>query len=295
MAKSKILIKPKQRGVIPGIDVAAKRLAVAQTHLSLYSMSGKLEEVVQRDVSEGTILRARWAPGGRSIAFADTKLRAMVHDFDEGETRVLDLRDDNVQWVDYARERNRLVVAGVSTRVWDGDRQEVIWSVPGGKKKRKEPAVGCLSADGETIAIGGAESGLIVLYAISTGKKIAELEGAPDLVRCIDMDPQGTRLACCEANAKATRLWDLKSGRQIEPEDFADKDGVLALRFSPDGRYLALGWIAGGVDVYTAADGLRVQYDMDHKKRVWDLAFTADGKSLLSAGDDGVVRIRGLP
>lgn len=296
MAKSKVLIKPKERHVIRSIDVAGDRVLVAQTNLTFHSLkTGRLAGTHEARDPSSFILRARFAPDGKTVAIVDTSLQLSLHDADAGETRVVDVGDKKVQWVSYARDRNRLAVAGLKTQVWDGDDGKVVWALQGGRKKREEPAVACLSADGSTVAVGGAEKGVIALYEVDSGKRRGELEGAPDLVGTIEMDARGRWLACSEANHHGARLWSLETGEQIEPEDFADKDGAVCVRFSADGKLLALGWTAGTSDVYASATGENVYYDKDHARRVWDLVFTPDGKSLLSAGDDATVRIRKLP
>jgi WD40 repeat protein len=61
--------------------------------------------------------------------------------------------------------------------------------------------------------------------------------------------------------------------------------------FHPNGEYLATGSLVGFISIYRLQDGEIVFSEQIHEGRVWDLAFTPDGKKIISGGDDGVVSI----
>ncbi|MDP6445273.1 MAG: hypothetical protein QGG36_19935 [Pirellulaceae bacterium] len=126
------------------------------------------------------------------------------------------------------------------------------------------------------------------------------------------------RRSSFDVPAAQARLWDSTNGEmksdllkvwtpKVKDEDRVDsygygrewgkyiKRGLIAAAFSPDGSTLALG--QGGetdtakvllVDVKTGAISREVS---GHKQGVCDVAFSADGKFVLSSGRDTVVRI----
>jgi len=86
------------------------------------------------------------------------------------------------------------------------------------------------------------------------------------------------------------RIWDPVTGGQLR-EWTGHSDEVLALDFSPDGRWLASGGAGGVVRIWDAAGGTQLDEMTDHTGRVWAVAFSADGQRLASAGGDGTVKI----
>ena len=62
------------------------------------------------------------------------------------------------------------------------------------------------------------------------------------------------------------------------------------MALSPDGR-VAAGTIHGSIFIWDARTGVRVGTLLGHQNRVRGLAFTPDGRILLSGANDGVARI----
>lgn len=84
----------------------------------------------------------------------------------------------------------------------------------------------------------------------------------------------------------AVRAIDLETGEQIA-DLTADRRPVLALAPSPDGKHLAVGDGEGYVMVINAVDW-RIERDFHAAARgpIWALAWSADGRRLLSGGLD---------
>ena len=74
--------------------------------------------------------------------------------------------------------------------------------------------------------------------------------------------------------------------RELEPQPGA----VQAVRFSPDGAFIAVGGMGESVNVYASDTGAKVASVGGHKGAIYGLAFGPGGR-LAAAGFDGVVRI----
>src|SRR5712692_4984500 len=78
--------------------------------------------------------------------------------------------------------------------------------------------------------------------------------------------------------------------RKFEPQD----GPILALAFSPDARYVAVGSAVGDVRIYDAETGKAVATCSGHRGGIYTLQFYTDIQRLISAVFDGTVRIYDL-
>src|SRR5262249_20228762 len=67
--------------------------------------------------------------------------------------------------------------------------------------------------------------------------------------------------------------------------------GLVAARFSPDGRRIASSTSDGTVRLWSAATALPVAAPMNHAARVEDFAFSRDGRRLATASQDRTARV----
>ena len=86
------------------------------------------------------------------------------------------------------------------------------------------------------------------------------------------------------------RVWNT-STRTLLYIIYDDKDLILSLAFSPDGKVLASGSADGNVRLWNAGTGALRHKLSEHTDLVTSLAFSADGSVLASGSEDGTIRL----
>jgi WD40 repeat protein len=143
--------------------------------------------------------------------------------------------------------------------------------------------------DGKQLITGG-HDGSVRLWDLGTGKQVQSFSfGKYGLVRCLSQAADGKRvLASCGG---VVALWDPDTGQEVRR--FTGHQGqIIGLARSPRSSLVACrSWISG-----VGTHDVRV-WDVNTGKIAWQLprpahsvfgfCWTADGKALLTAGDDG--------
>ncbi len=294
-------IKLPNRTVIHTLDISPNgaQLVIGQdstkghSNLSLWSLPGlQLLSELEHEKHE-LMLMARYFPDGKTLAYVDSTLQPCLLDFEQQKVSRLKLKNPRVQWLAPAPKSNRVVLAGALTQVWDASRSKVIWQLPGQVASRDPdsiPAVAALDPSETQIAVAAVEEGCIQIYDLDRPEPVQRLTGAPDQARWVGIDPGARYLAAVEWYSHGIFLWDLSNGEKLLPDVFGPEfESYWCLRFDPEGKYLALGMLSGYVVVIRLPDGEFIIDEQQHKGRVWDLAFTPDGKHLISGGDDATL------
>jgi WD40 repeat protein len=143
------------------------------------------------------------------------------------------------------------------------------------------------SPDGKFLAVAGLGQESIVLYDPNTGKRLAVFPGTIENVVSLAFSPDGQRLATGGTNA-TLRVWEVVDMAEIAVlKQF--RGAVVSLAFSPDGQWLAAGSDDKTVTLWDGrADGDIIK---GHTGGVNAVGFMANGKELLSAGKEGIVKV----
>jgi RNA polymerase sigma factor (sigma-70 family) len=146
------------------------------------------------------------------------------------------------------------------------------------------------------------------LWDSATGRLLHTLKGHKDIVWSVAFSANGKTLVS-GSDDKTLRFWDVATGKQLRQINHKNGVGVLAL--SSDGKFLAT------IDVFKKVQEGGGHWPFDDRVRLWDvaagkemrqlilpakesardesrafqsLAFTPDGKALLTGATDGVLR-----
>ena len=99
--------------------------------------------------------------------------------------------------------------------------------------------------------------------------------------------PDGLWVATASRD-RTTRLWHIRTQKEVF--NFKQSGDVYDVAFSPDGRFLAAGGRDRNARVWEIATGQVVQVPLNHSETVAEVAFSRDGRSLLTSSK-GLARI----
>jgi hypothetical protein len=173
------------------------------------------------------------------------------------------------------------------------DRSVRIWDVEGARELRRlvghTASVWCVafSADGKQLLSGG-KDGTVRLWDFESGAELHRMEGHDDLVVSVAFSPDGKRALSGSLDDEVF-LWDLDRFETVAGFSFQAKH-INHVAFAPDGKQ-ALVCAGRTVHLIDAASGKQVKRLEGHTGPVVCAAFSADGRQLLSGGDDRTLRL----
>lgn len=150
-----------------------------------------------------------------------------------------------------------------------------------------------LSPDAKRLAVGSGNEVVICDAAAKELTAISRLNAHPDPVQSIVWSADGKRLAT--GAFRRIVVWDAQSlaVERVITGELTDR--IAALRFTPDGKQLVIadGRVAesGMVRIADVESGKIAASWQAHADTVFDLAVSADGKLLATAGGDKLVKV----
>jgi len=217
-----------------------------------------------------------------------------------------------------------------AVRRWDADSlNELPLFYHGEPVANSAGAVITVSADGAPIA-SGTFAGAIYLWDAASGSVVGSLSGHGGAVTALAFSPSGNHLASAGRDGKV-RIWDTTTLEAVHTLELATPlslcyspdgerlaigcsdnrvhimdtntcqiglvagqetaSGATAVAFSPDGSLIAFGSSDESVWLVDPSSGRVVRRFTGHRGLVTSVAFTRDGRFILSTGFDGTIRV----
>jgi WD40 repeat protein len=133
----------------------------------------------------------------------------------------------------------------------------------------------------------GASMGKVVIWDVTTGKRVTEIGDEADIVLAADISANH-KLVALGGPGKLIKIYDTATG-QLKHKIKKHTDWVTAMEFSPNGEMLATGDRNGGAYVWEAETGGIVFTLGDHKDAITGMSWRADSQMLATASEDGKV------
>jgi sugar lactone lactonase YvrE len=203
----------------------------------------------------------------------------------------------DVNAVVFSADGTKLLAAGgepgVKGRVWIWNVADwtLVRTIEGHKDAIYSLAI---SADGKQFATGSYDQ-KITLWNLDDGKALRTFEGHNAAVFGVAFRPDGKVLASVSAD-RTLKLWDVATGKRLDTRPESSKE-LYALAFSPDGHRVAAGGVDNRIRIWQVSDSAvegsnpLLVSQFAHEGTILRLAWSADGKTLLSSADDDTVKL----
>ncbi len=304
---------PDGRRVVTASDDGTARVWDAQTGKTL---------VILNDHSGKVMNTAQFSPDGRRIVTATGEVH--VWDAETGAS-IMVLSNDSSSAA-FSPDGQRVVTTSAvdhTARIWDVSSGKIIAILAGHTEHLRNATY---SQDGRRI-VTASYDGTARVWDAQTTKTIATLYGHTDPVWDARFSPDGRRVITVSLD-KTTRIWAIEVGSPativegagiVVEAEFAPGGAwvitasdpglvrwwdstnaklvgelnvgpILAAAISPNGRNLAT---ASGneVQIWDVRTGKLVIRMSGHSGRVWRVAFSLDGRRLVTASDDKTARV----
>jgi WD40 repeat protein/serine/threonine protein kinase/Tfp pilus assembly protein PilF len=190
-----------------------------------------------------------------------------------------------------------LTVSGRTVRSWDTSGNQLGSATIGEQGWR----VLALGPDGQTILMGNPLAlegpGQMRLWDAISSRPVGDTLVQPAAIRQAALTPDGKQLVTAGAD-KIIRLWDRATKQIVQQVSSPGDADIVCLAVSPDGKMLATGassasnfYSPAAAYVWDLTNGRQIGQPLSHRGAVLSVAFSPDGKWLLTGGEDRTTQV----
>ena len=147
------------------------------------------------------------------------------------------------------------------------------------------------SPDGKLLASGSYDK-MVKLWDADTGQEVKNLQDHIDAVFAVAFSPDGKHLASGSQD-RSVKIWDTASGQRLYTLSDAS-DGLTSIAYSPSGSQIAAAGYDKTIYVWQVgdSDGRLLRSLIADEDSILALAWTPDGRTLITSSSDGSIRFR---
>ncbi len=244
-------------------------------------------------LTHGNFVRfALYSPDGRYLVSGTEQWGIHIWDRASGRQIFKSPAGELIQTCGFSSDGKWVAVGRADQSVWvhrvsTGELRGSVWKLPPGC------SFPVLSPDGRVVYTHDSSDG-VQAWNAATGKALGVWK-APGRIRDIQF-VAGKAAVITGEGAHLARAWDLESGRAISGPLTDLAGNITRLTFSPDGLNILTGtWDRHNARLWDAATGKPIGPPVNHGEAVHYVAFTPDGKRMISSSVNGEHREQDVP
>ena len=250
------------------------------------------------DLQEPFAQSVAFSPDGKTVLTANWNKTARIWDAETGEElKTITGHTDN--WMEsaaFSPDGTKIVTAcrDKTVRIWDTESGKELKKIEWDTFFSKVHSA-AFSPDGKRIITADSE-GVTQLWDAESGEELMVLKDATGAVSTASFSPDGKKIVRAHSFAPI-RIYDTESGQVLKTMTKPNRGGHSLATFSPDGKRIVAVYGPGNdedgyvIQIFDAESG-KVLIETE-KNRFWIrcVAFSADGKKIVSIGNDPYTRI----
>lgn len=233
-------------------------------------------------------VKVAYSPDGRWLAATTTEGLVRLWDAKSFvEAATLKGHTESAWGLAFSPDSQQIACGGgdSTARVWNVARTQAAM-IRGGNSQISAVAI---SPDSCLIATAGGfntgEQAQIIVWESTSGVARLRLTGATIAVRSLAFSSDGTRLVAAGRNGAVT-IWNAFDGKLISSLPPHELNDYQTIALSPNGGFLAIGAPDHSIQLWDLHSGAMAREFRGHSKLVARIAFSGDGRHLVSADFD---------
>ena len=225
---------------------------------------------------------AAYSPDNMTFAYGNESRTLVLFDVDTGERNhtITGAHAERITSVAFSPDGGTLASCGYDKviHLWNVDTGDLKWTLVGHEQKVYDLA---FSPSGDILA-SVSDNGTIRVWDVSTGETVKTIAVFAGGVNKVVFSPSGDMLVSSSRDAPI-EFWDVSTGERLK--SIKPQQTTHAIAFSPDGRRLASSH-QGEINLWDIGTGERTKTFTGHTDYVFPIAFSPDGKTLISGSFD---------